>query len=421
MLNMDLLWRSCFRAIASRFVGKIICAFLVLHLAAHSAQGGSVPIWISNSKGERVAQLLAVNEELGSGAAGAVHHAVIRLVSGEKMDVALKFDVASATSDEHAKRVESSHKLNTSFLQNSPTYYFRTEIGGLYLEETPIKQTPIIVGELMKGTATKLNLVNQSDEAVRVSTLHTLLVQGKYALRELAKDRLVHGDIKPENILFERSLHGIRFAIADNDQLIRVGREGYGFTSHFVAPEYLVRSRVPSASARDIYAFSISLYDLMFGIIPWLEYMEADPQGSRLFQEIANHVLRNSAGKSEEAIIQQIGVQAQKELFGDEARYRDFLRWLEKRLQDRASQYSSFPEVAAKFKDLSEFVLRGLSYDTKIREQALNLNQSHEASAKLHCSQILDSLLTKLTLLKLAPKNEKSKNAASAKTDRHPR
>lgn len=132
---------------------------------------------------------------------------------------------------------------------------------------------PYFVMELFGGHHLKLSVARPSIYPMPKAQLHRIIEQAAGALSFLHGKGWVHRDVKPENILVNKSgeVRVIDYALARKvagglSRLFggKVPREG---TRTYIAPEQ-IRCEPPSISA-DIYSFGITCYELACGRPPF--------------------------------------------------------------------------------------------------------------------------------------------------------
>jgi uncharacterized RDD family membrane protein YckC len=107
---------------------------------------------------------------------------------------------------------------------------------------------------------------------MRQSTLISVLVIGlqiAHALRESSRLGIVHGDIKPSNILLE----GDNAKLSDFGLAQRVSSKDASTGSLRGTPDYIspeVCRGEPSSTASDMYSFGVMLFEMTFGRLPFL-------------------------------------------------------------------------------------------------------------------------------------------------------
>jgi serine/threonine protein kinase len=132
---------------------------------------------------------------------------------------------------------------------------------------------PYFVMELFGGHHLKLSIARPSIYPMPKTLLHRIIEQAAGALSFMHGKGWVHRDVKPENILFNRSgeVRVIDYALTRKvagglSRLFggKVPREG---TRTYIAPEQ-IRCEPPAISA-DIYSFGITCYELACGRPPF--------------------------------------------------------------------------------------------------------------------------------------------------------
>ncbi|XPV74960.1 MAG: serine/threonine protein kinase [Desulfovibrio sp.] len=148
-------------------------------------------------------------------------------------------------------------------------------------------------------------------------------------LQELKARKVIHHDIKPENILYDRSCGVVKVidfglaCIEGQDDFWQEINEPQG-TPDYIAPEALGRTRGNYAS--DIFSLGVTLYELFTGILPFPKARGEFFSGLRKFASPTNPQKRNAEIPQEVSEV--------------------ILGCLEKRCRDRAS----IDDVASVFK-----------------------------------------------------------------------
>ncbi len=99
-------------------------------------------------------------------------------------------------------------------------------------------------------------------------SIPVIIRQALKALRYLHKNRILHGDIKPENIVItEDKDHDIETKLLDFGLAMSLGdeRKLMSGTLRYLAPEILLHGR-PNSPATDLYALGVSLIESILSI-----------------------------------------------------------------------------------------------------------------------------------------------------------
>ncbi len=132
---------------------------------------------------------------------------------------------------------------------------------------------PYFVMELFGGQHLKLSIARPSVYPLPITLLHRIIEQAALALSHMHDKGWVHRDVKPENILFNKSgeVRVIDYALAKKISTGilkmfsgKVGREG---TRTYISPEQ-IRCEPPAPSS-DIYSLGITCYELVCGRPPF--------------------------------------------------------------------------------------------------------------------------------------------------------
>jgi len=138
------------------------------------------------------------------------------------------------------------------------------------------KGQPYIVMELISGK--RLDSIMEQGRALEPAFVLQLGIQIADGLKAADEIGLIHGDIKPENILFDEKMQAklVDFGIASFGE----AEEGIWGTPYYIAPEKLQRQK-PDART-DIYSLGATLYHALCGHPPFEGKTPADVVRARL-------------------------------------------------------------------------------------------------------------------------------------------
>jgi serine/threonine protein kinase len=138
------------------------------------------------------------------------------------------------------------------------------------------KGQPYIVMELISGK--RLDSIMEQGRALEPAFVLQLGIQIADGLKAADEIGLIHGDIKPENILFDEKMQAklVDFGIASFGE----AEEGIWGTPYYIAPEKLQRQK-PDART-DIYSLGATLYHALSGHPPFEGKTPADVVRARL-------------------------------------------------------------------------------------------------------------------------------------------
>jgi eukaryotic-like serine/threonine-protein kinase len=135
------------------------------------------------------------------------------------------------------------------------------------------RNQPYFVMELFSGHHMKLSIARPTLYPLPKTQLHRIVEQSAVALSYLHGKGWVHRDVKPENILFNKSgeVRVIDYAlakrVASGFSKIFIGKIPREGTRTYISPEQ-IRCEPPSPSS-DIYSFGITCYELACGRPPF--------------------------------------------------------------------------------------------------------------------------------------------------------
>ncbi len=122
--------------------------------------------------------------------------------------------------------------------------------------------------------------------AMDVSTACSVVTEVAKALRHAASRRIIHRDIKPDNILMdeEGNVKLCDFGISRNDQETNTWKTNPGTkigTPHYISPEHALGSKQVDGRA-DLYSLGITFYHMLIGKVPF--------SGSNPVKVVASHM-----------------------------------------------------------------------------------------------------------------------------------
>ncbi|KAA6354266.1 MAG: putative NEK/NEK6 protein kinase, partial [Streblomastix strix] len=121
-----------------------------------------------------------------------------------------------------------------------------------------------------------------------------IVCQIAQSVQQLHANNIIHGDIKPENILLTEDFK-VKLADFGLSRKLREGKQytmGRGGTTFYLSPELLQERKILTIAA-DIWAIGILLYDLLAQHHPFLKDKEDADDISEL--EIARRVVSEEA------------------------------------------------------------------------------------------------------------------------------
>jgi hypothetical protein len=190
---------------------------------------------------------------LGTGGMGAVYHA-----KDETLGRAVAIKVMQSSVGEDSDFVETfKREAQAAAKLNHPNvaqiYSFGQEKG-----------QPYIVMELVPGSG--LDKMIESGEPLDQGLVMKVASEIAGGLSVAAEIGLVHGDIKPENILLDEKMNAklVDFGIA---QFAHQSSDGIWGTPYYIAPEKIRRQKIDARS--DIYSLGATLYHALTGVPPF--------------------------------------------------------------------------------------------------------------------------------------------------------
>ena len=243
-------------------------------------------------------------KKIGSGLHGVVFECTNKL-SGKRFAVKL---VADSKNNRQEVELQSKFQSSPNVVKIIDVFENTFRMG----RSKPRTKCLFIVMELMES-----DLYSLIEEVGSFSEMQAanIFKQVACGLFEVHKDGVVHGDIKPENILVHKdSKVSNSFRLSDFGSAF-IEREGAGelsFTPFYVAPEVLLRdtnwnpTQSPSqentqSTKSDVWSLGSLLYLLLTGSVPFA----VDPLTSEMTEEIFNSTtkgLYNKTGQEWEQI-----------------------------------------------------------------------------------------------------------------------
>jgi len=123
--------------------------------------------------------------------------------------------------------------------------------------------SPYFVMDLVKGKSLR-HVLRERLPLPRALELGEEILEG---LVEVHRRGVVHGDIKPENIVVGDDDDQARLLDFGLAQTSAADGEDVGGTPHYMAPEMLLE-RVPASARTDVYAVGVVLYEMLTGRLP---------------------------------------------------------------------------------------------------------------------------------------------------------
>jgi serine/threonine protein kinase len=123
--------------------------------------------------------------------------------------------------------------------------------------------------ELLEGMP--LNQILKKRGRLSVTDAARLGIQIAAGLQYATEQRIVHRDIKTGNLFFtkDRTVKIMDFGLAKTIEEVRKTSTMIGGTPYFMAPEQAVGDELDHRA--DLYAFGVTLYQLLTGTVPFRE------------------------------------------------------------------------------------------------------------------------------------------------------
>ncbi|MDX2037409.1 MAG: serine/threonine-protein kinase [Isosphaeraceae bacterium] len=142
-----------------------------------------------------------------------------------------------------------------------------------YHEYVRDKSQPYFVMDYFKGHHLRLTIAKPKEYPIAPGGLHTVIGRAASALAYMHGQGWVHRDVKPENIMINRSLET---RVIDYTLTLRIpsglgklisGRPKCQGTPTYMSPEQILRE--PPAISADVYSLGITCYELACGRPPF--------------------------------------------------------------------------------------------------------------------------------------------------------
>lgn len=124
-----------------------------------------------------------------------------------------------------------------------------------------------LVMELVDGWNMRRHIQEQDLNMFQAVDLITAVGAG---VEYIHNNGIVHGDMKPENILISEAgaIKIADFGLSRAETLFSLGRERLRGTKRYMAPEQLTRKKIDPRT--DIYSLGVSCYELFTGVSPYM-------------------------------------------------------------------------------------------------------------------------------------------------------
>lgn len=159
-------------------------------------------------------------------------------------------------------------------------------VNDFFVHESERSKVPFLSMELLEGETLAENMRRKG--ALDQTEALPILQQICEGLQAAHSNRIIHGDLKPSNIMLVRSLDGSRRAVITDfglaqamDQVSDNGGEAPSLgTPDYMAPEQM-RGQ-PISSATDIYALGLVGFEMLTAQLPWDDNTEATQEWRKL-------------------------------------------------------------------------------------------------------------------------------------------
>lgn len=203
-----------------------------------------------------------IDGKLGSGGMGAVYRGT-RLLIGD--EVAIKLlqpkEVAQHQSIERFQReAQAAARLKHANAVN--VYDFGVSSEGIFY----------LVMELVKGESVRTIIKRRGPFTLTAAA--EVVTQVGAALDEAHRQQILHRDIKPDNIMVQPTIDGLRVKVLDfgiaklSDDDANLTQTGSVMgTPHYMSPEQCLGEELDSRS--DVYSLGVVLYEMLAGVVPF--------------------------------------------------------------------------------------------------------------------------------------------------------
>jgi serine/threonine protein kinase len=347
-----------------------------------------------------VGEIVSVGPILGTGKFGTVRQVLMKNARGREEYVALKV-FSSSESAEKVSRISKRWDLLKAAFNSDHEETLNFGIAGLKLvtpNDLP-QSSSVIISTLSDGSAESRRAFFTLEPKrlgfdPRLATISKFLQQTLSGITILSSHGLVHGDIKPANILYKIDENfrwespnpdKIHFSLTDFDSVTPIGDQLLITTTSFSPPEGLSKKIFNASPAWDIYSLAISTYDLTFGDKPFDDYFNNLHPSDRHFADLKKERLHT---------------------YADPKRYAQFIKHVDRRFKELESQVSS-PSARRLINNLHISVVNGLAYSPEERLNAFPHIQKNakrfldaDRAADKHCDTLLRYLEDQLIHLK---------------------
>ena len=171
-----------------------------------------------------------------------------------------------------------SRKIVNKELRTMATMRHPNILGLMAATVHPRTKEVLLISELMSRGSMQM-LVDQN-APIDMVTLLTGLVDVAKGMIFLHSSNLVHGDVKPANILVDENYH---CKVADFGFSREMGAVAFGGTPEYMAPEVL-DDATDQTTAADVYAYGISIWQIVSRQRPYDEQIRSSSLHSGTFQ-----------------------------------------------------------------------------------------------------------------------------------------
>lgn len=338
---------------------------------------------------KKVADVTSLGVSLGSGGIGNIRVVNIANGRGDESHFAMKSFKDNVSESGRQKFIARWKRFSTIF-ENDHEGVLAYAKPGLKLVFNDPKYGPpqdIILSEIAGGSIfdhmAKVELKPKDPQLeAKLSVVMKAKRLGLKAIRLLASEGFVHGDVKLSNFLYYPSEKGfdwdhpeisrVRFKLWDFDMAVPIHQDLIYVDDTFITPpEIWLKKTTKASPAFDIYAHAVTMYSMAFNNNPVYDYVTS-PEG-RYLQEAAFKKM------PDEAQFRAHGMDLiKRDLYTNYFEYGKYLRWIERKFNtlDRPGLSKG---ARLQLSELRNFVVNGLKHSPEERLDAFPSIRAHVA------------------------------------------